>query len=223
MCTQADYWEKVYSEGRQMNRAPFDHVVSFLYYNAPRNTPRNETNILELGCGAGNNLWFAAREGFSVTGIDISQSAIQYAKNRFKEDSLKGEFIVGDFMSVANLDKKFDLVIDRGALCYITFQDAKNVIHSLSQVMKPNSKMLFCPLSDKHSLCASGTYADNGMTINMSAKQGEVIHFYNRRDIYELFKEGFSIESLTHVEKTEMLNENYALFAEWVVVAKNVR
>ena len=36
--------------------------------------------ILEVGCGMGNNLWFAAREGCRVSGLDAVESAIRFAR-----------------------------------------------------------------------------------------------------------------------------------------------
>src|SRR6266536_3320200 len=112
-------WERdIYGAGRQLNRYPFDAVVSFVFANAPAK-PRSETKILEIGCGAGNNLWFAAREGFAVTGIDTSPSAIAYARDRFRSERLAGEFHVAPFSSLPFPDDRFDLVIDRAAVSYV--------------------------------------------------------------------------------------------------------
>jgi 2-polyprenyl-3-methyl-5-hydroxy-6-metoxy-1,4-benzoquinol methylase len=58
-------WEnEIYGDGKNIARYPYDVILSFIYRNFPRNKPRNEIKILEVGCGTGNNLWFAAREGF---------------------------------------------------------------------------------------------------------------------------------------------------------------
>ena len=70
-------WERLYQAGgRHRNRYPFDSVVQFVFRHRPKDVPVNEVRILEVGCGAGNNLWFAALEGFQVTGIDASETAI---------------------------------------------------------------------------------------------------------------------------------------------------
>src|SRR5512136_2850072 len=91
-------WEDdIYSKGQQLNRYPFDIAVSFIYRNYPRHKSRHDVRILEVGCGAGNNLWFAAREGFLVAGIDASESAIAYARKRFAEEGLKGTLLVAEF------------------------------------------------------------------------------------------------------------------------------
>jgi len=59
------HWEQqIYGQGAHLNLYPFDVVVTFVFRNAPRDRPRSEVRIVEIGCGAGNNLWFAAREGF---------------------------------------------------------------------------------------------------------------------------------------------------------------
>jgi 2-polyprenyl-3-methyl-5-hydroxy-6-metoxy-1,4-benzoquinol methylase len=75
-------WEEKYSAGHAQ-RYPWDPVVTFIFRNAPRDRPRSEVRILEVGCGTASNLWFAAREGFNVAGVDGGESAIAYAKQRF--------------------------------------------------------------------------------------------------------------------------------------------
>nr|MDC2855936.1 class I SAM-dependent methyltransferase [Ningiella sp. W23] len=93
-------WEDIYSKGNHLNLYPFDAVVSFLFNKQLRNIPRSQQNVIEVGCGAGNNLWFAAREGFNVSGIDASTSAINFAKHRFKQEKLLGNFDVGNFIEL---------------------------------------------------------------------------------------------------------------------------
>ena len=45
--------------------------------------------VLDIGCGAGTNSIFLAKNGFDVTGIDISPIAISIAKVRAKEAGLE--------------------------------------------------------------------------------------------------------------------------------------
>jgi hypothetical protein len=56
-------WEELRAQGRNICHYPFDVVVSFLFRWGTKSRPRSKTKVLEVGCGAGNNLWFAAREG----------------------------------------------------------------------------------------------------------------------------------------------------------------
>jgi SAM-dependent methyltransferase len=143
-------WEKdVYSIGRQLNRYPFDAVVAFVWrYRPPK--PVAETRLLELGCGAGNNLWFAAREGFAVAGIDISQTAIDYARRRFAEDGLVGDFRVGEFTSLPFDDESFDLAIDRGAITCVSLEQGRRAVSEIWRVLKPGGRFFFNPFSDRH-------------------------------------------------------------------------
>src|SRR6478752_606793 len=114
-------WEKeIYGKGNHFNKYPFDNVVSFIYGNYPKDKKRETIKILEVGCGAGNNLWFASREGFNVTGIDGSTSAIDFAKERFLQEGLQGNFMVGDFTKLTFEDCEFDLLIDRGSITCCT-------------------------------------------------------------------------------------------------------
>lgn len=219
---QEKYWEDVYNKGEQLNNYPYDQIVSFIFRNYPKDKNRSDINILELGCGAGNNLWFAAREGFKVTGIDWSKSAIEYAKNRFIKEGLTGNFIVGEFDKAKELENKYDLIINREAMAYIPMFKTKEIIQSLKKILKNNGMIYFASYSDRDSACASGEYDENYMTVNM--KRGvsgtTETYYYGRRDIFDIF-EGYKIISMFHTENVNVLYPEHLTTAEWRVVALN--
>lgn len=224
MIQNEEIWKKIYEAGQQLNKYPWNDVITFVYNNYSDNIKRENFKILEVGCGSGNNLWFAAREGFNVTGLDISEIAIEYARNRFKSEGLNGNFIVGGFEEMPFEDETFDLVIDRAALTYLNLSEAKNALVEIKRVLKVNGKMFFNPFSDRHSSSVSGRYTEDGITTDISSgiKNCGDTCFYGRRDIYELFKSSWKLESIKHSEVIEQLMPEYFVYAEWRVIAKKL-
>jgi 2-polyprenyl-3-methyl-5-hydroxy-6-metoxy-1,4-benzoquinol methylase len=81
-------WDLEYSKGNALNEYPFDFIVTltFKYFGKVKN--KGSVKVLDVRCGAGNNSEFFAREGFDVFGIDGSDTAIKYTKERFKNKGL---------------------------------------------------------------------------------------------------------------------------------------
>ena len=52
--------------------------------------------ILDIGCGTGRHSLELARRGYSVTGIDLSESMINKAKDIALKENLKVDFLVKD-------------------------------------------------------------------------------------------------------------------------------
>jgi len=218
-------WEGIYSDGQALNRYPFDSVVQFIYRNFSRSKPRSETRILEIGCGAGNNLWFAAREGFRVAGVDGSPSAIEFARKRFAEEGLEGDLRVADFIHLPFEDDTFDFVIDRAALTCSTFPEARQAVAEVRRVLIPDGKFFFTPYSDRHSSFVSGRPGKDGLTVDISG--GSLtgigpITFYGKRDVLDIFSAGWKVVSLRHVELTEVLEPETLVHAEWLAVAQKL-
>jgi len=218
-------WEGIYSEGRALNRYPFDSVVQFIYRSYSRAKPRVETKILEIGCGAGNNLWFAAREGFTVFGIDGSPSALEYAQKHFADEGLIGDLRLGDFVKLPYKDNTFDFVIDRAALTYVGFSDAHKTIAEVRRVLIPDGKFFFNPYSDHHSSYISGKPGPDGLTVDISC--GTLVGtaptmFYGKREILGMFGAGWKVTGLRHVEFMEELAPSYDCHAEWILTAEKV-
>ena len=72
-----------------------------------------------MGCGAGNNLLFAANNGFDCYGIDASEKAIELAKSFFDENpeiiinKLKSNNLIqfANFVDIKLIKEKYLLYI----------------------------------------------------------------------------------------------------------------
>ena len=67
--------------------------------------------VLDVGCGAGREAFDLARMGFSVTGIDITPSLVDRAKEIAADLRLNVRFCLGDGRSLDFPDESFDYVL----------------------------------------------------------------------------------------------------------------
>lgn len=219
-------WEsEIYSQGRHLNLYPFDAVVSFLFRWRPREKPRAETNILEVGCGAGNNLWFAAREGFRVAGIDGSESAISFARQRFNDESLEGDFQVGNFLELPWESDTFDIGIDRGSLVCVGHNAQRAAVSEVRRVLRPGGFFFFNGYSDEHTSANSGVALDDGRISDIRA--GTLVGvgalgFNSRTQLDTLFSKDWEILKIEHLILTDCSAQGTGTHAEWRIVARKI-
>jgi SAM-dependent methyltransferase len=90
--------------------------------------PCEGKRVLELGCGAGNvATWLAAR-GLDVTGVDISPTAIDWARERAVP---RTRFVVGDVVRDLGVAGPYDAVIDGHCLHCIIGDDRARVLDNV--------------------------------------------------------------------------------------------
>ncbi len=70
---------------------------------------------LEVGCGTGTNSLFLAEQGFAVTGIDLSPTAITTARRKAEQAGRTIDFLTADITKVEELNAPFEFLFDRGA------------------------------------------------------------------------------------------------------------
>ena len=78
-------------------------------------------SILHLLCHFGMDTLSFARKGARVTGIDLSDKAIEFAKQLSKDIDVPGEFICSDVYKLPKvLKKKYDIIFaSYGVLCWL--------------------------------------------------------------------------------------------------------
>src|SRR5262249_49010844 len=193
--------------------------------HSPRGRPRSDVAILDVGCGAGNNLWFAAREGFLVAGIDASPTAIGYARKRLVEDGLDGDVRVGDFTRLPWNDSSFDLAIDRGAIVCCGRAAGRAAVREVRRVLRAGGRFLFNPYSARHSSHRFSEPGPDDVRVNISAGNltgvGQIC-FYNRPDVEGALRDGWKILTMDHLELVDEGSGDRMVHAEWRVVAERL-
>tara|TARA_B100000963_G_C22639517_1_gene679591 strand:- start:1980 stop:2921 length:942 start_codon:yes stop_codon:yes gene_type:complete len=100
--------------------------------------------ILDVGCGTGYHALELARDGFDVTGIDISSKSINLAKETAEKSkiSLKGqlEYKVGDYSKISNL-KKFDIILSSGFMHHLT--DLRDFVAFSHKILDDDGILVF--------------------------------------------------------------------------------
>jgi len=91
--------------------------------------------LLEIGCGIGTDLVRFAKGGADVTGVDLSETAIDLAKENFHLHDIKGKFLIGNGEALEFPDNHFDVVYAHGVLQYTA--NIQKMINEAHRVLKP--------------------------------------------------------------------------------------
>lgn len=148
-----------------------------------------DKDILHLQCHFGQDTLSLARMGANVTGLDLSEKAIETAQSISNELNITAEFICSNTLDAdKNIDKKFDIIFTSyGAICWLPELNkwAKNI----SNLLKPNGKILVVEFHPAYTMFADdfsgveygyfnkgelvdefeGTYADKNSTVQQKS------------------------------------------------------
>lgn len=90
------------------------------------------SKALDIGCGTGTNTIWLASQGFTTTGVDLSETAIGIAREKALRADIESEWLVQDILEDPLPHDTYDFVYDRG--CFHTFDDADDRAQFAQQV-----------------------------------------------------------------------------------------
>ena len=172
-------------------------------------------DVLEIGCGGGQNAIVLARWGASAVGLDNSEEQIEYAKNLAEDNGVKVSFHVGDMEDLSMFpDGSFDVVLSSCALDYV--ENLAQTFQEVFRALRNNGLFVFCvvhPIANrgrivrygKRRMWAIGNYFDRRRRTWTWKANGEVAKFYGyHRTIQDYFNlvvnAGFAVEKILEPE-----------------------
>jgi len=105
--------------------------------------------ILDIGCGTGRHSIELAKRGYKVTGVDLSQSQLQRAREKAREANVKVEFVQKDARNL-QFDNCFDtaIMLCEGGFSLMETDDMNfEILRSASKALKEKSKFIFTTLN----------------------------------------------------------------------------
>jgi ubiquinone/menaquinone biosynthesis C-methylase UbiE len=186
-------WEKIFSERSSWGKYPPEELVRFIAQNYYQVQDRRAVKILEIGCGPGGGTsWYIAREGFTFSGIDGSQTAIDRARQRFLNNRLEGEFVCGSINTLPWGDETFDCVVDTACLQHNAEVDAEETIREVYRVMKIGGRHF--SLTSKSNCWGDGTGVRVDETSYREVTEGPfsgtgIVRFATRESLLRLYEQ----------------------------------
>jgi SAM-dependent methyltransferase len=96
--------------------------------------------VLEIGCGAGVDLVRFARAGAVVTGVDLSRTAIDLARQNIGQQGLDASLQIMNGEALQFADGSFDVVYAHGVLQYTA--DTGKMVAEIHRVLRPGGEAI---------------------------------------------------------------------------------
>jgi 2-polyprenyl-3-methyl-5-hydroxy-6-metoxy-1,4-benzoquinol methylase len=105
-------------------------------------------DVLDVGCGTGENTLFLAGRGHDVWGVDSISAAIEIARRKAKERGLAATFLVNDTLKLHEICRTFDTVIDSGLFHTLSDPERPLFVQNVSEVLKPGGTYFMLAFSE---------------------------------------------------------------------------
>ena len=207
-----EQWDVIYKKTGRHFISSLDYMPELLNLLKKRNV----TNVLDLGCGSGTHISHLAKHGFEVYGIDVSQQAIEIAKERLKAKKLEGNLKVGSiYKRLPYEDDFFDAVISFRTTHHAKLGDIRKAIKEIERILRPHG-LIFMTIRKripakkmmKHKMLDSRTY------VPVEGDEKGVVHYLFNKKLLRREFGNFRIRELRIDHGREEWERYYCLIGE---------
>ena len=159
-------------------------IPTFADFSATR-----DKTVLEIGVGLGADHQCFAEAGAVLTGIDLTERAVEHTRRRFALFGLSSALEVGDAEKLRFADRSFDVVYSWGVLHHSP--DTPQAVSEVYRVLKPGGKALVM-IYQKWSMVGAMLWIRYGLLVGKPWR--------NLRSIYAEHLESPGTKAYSHTE-----------------------
>lgn len=123
-------------------KAPKENVISW------QEAGLVHGDVLDIGCGLGDNAIYLAGHGHRVTGLDISATALIAAERRALDARVDVPFAVADATRLEGYTDAFDTVVDSGCYHCLDEEGRRQYAVAVHRAARPGATLLLSAFSD---------------------------------------------------------------------------
>lgn len=127
----------------------YDEVMDTSLYQrwldfTKRHIESDTKRILELACGTGALAVAFAKEGYEVTGLDLSEEMLMVASERAFEEEVAVQFVAGNMLDLSEVGNYPVITCYSDSLCYMANrQEVQQVFDEVYQALEEDGIFLF--------------------------------------------------------------------------------
>ena len=106
-------------------------------------------DVLDVGCGTGENALHLAAAGRRVLGVDLSPLAIERARGKAAARGIPAAFLVADALDLGKLRRRVETAIDCGCFHTLDPEERRPYATSLCEVLSPGGTLHLLCFSDE--------------------------------------------------------------------------
>lgn len=148
-------------------------------------------DVLDAGCGLGDNAIFLASRGFRVTGVDGAEPALERARRRADESGVDVEFVRTDVTRMDGVQRRFTTVLDSALYHCLNDEQRHAYAAALHRVTAPGARL--------HLLCFADT-GNEGLGLPMNVGQDDLrVHLAAHWDIRSIDADEYTTAMTTQL------------------------
>ncbi|MGA1848811.1 MAG: class I SAM-dependent methyltransferase [Thermoplasmatota archaeon] len=182
----ADAWERWYRSN------PVHWKGSLL----PLPRLREGARVLDVGCGDGSTLIQAAEAGYVPSGIDLSKTALERARERVEARGFDVRLMEGNILEKAELLGKFDCILLHHVLDSMLEDNRRKVVSIAGKMLEKDGLVSFQDYSVNDMRSGKGKEIEAGTFLR---KDGLFVHFFTMEEVSDLFR-GFRVLELKETQ-----------------------
>lgn len=213
-------WEQSYENQDNFMFYPHEEVVRFFARYIRKRTSINSSRdaapgsgdgrILDLGCGIGRHVVFSHNMGLDAYGIDLSDAAIQVAREWATQKGMMAtdeRILQGDVRKLPWADGFFRYAVSHGVLDSMPFEIARAACIELSRVMSVGG-LFYCDVISGDDALHAREYSGEEI-VTTAHELGTVQSYFNLEAIHSMINGVFDISECILARRENVLRRDY--------------